>query len=388
MWWVTLFSCVSAEPVRWNDLLPDTPVDPDDAATVSRPVAGASPLVARLTADVVSGAFPLQVSFDATASDLGAGPVRREWTFGDGADAVGGDRVVHTFVGEGTFAATVTLVDPQEAISTAEVTIEVSRPSCPQAAPAVTWGAVEDHDLEELSGLVASRVDPTAFWVHEDSGNTPVLTAIDSSGATLSRHELPDRFADFEDLAAAVDPETGVPTLFLGDIGDNGQSRGEIVVWVVDEPHPDVDGPLEPLAMHLTYPDGARNAETLLVDPVTFDLYLVTKGGNAGVYVKRAPHDAEGPFELEALGEPASLALTATGGDVSPDGSRVVVRDYTETARLWIRDGYLPLEDAFDAEPCAVAIHPEQQGEAIAFTAGGLVTVSEGVGPSLYYIGL
>jgi hypothetical protein len=281
----------------------------------------------------------------------------------------------------------VTLVDAQGADSTAELTVRVSRPSCPEPAPPVAWGAVEDHGLEELSGLVASRVEPDVFWVHEDSGNAPVLTAIDGSGATLSRHELPDGFVDFEDLAAAVDPETGAPTLFLGDIGDNGHSRDEIVVWVAEEPHPGVDGPLSPMPMVLTYPGGARNAETLLVDPVTFDLYVVTKGDAAEVYTKRAPHDAEGPFELEDLGSPPSLALLATGGDVSPDGSRVVVRDYGETARLWFRDGYLPLESAFDAEPCALPIHAEQQGEAIGFVPGGVVTVSEGAGPTLYYIG-
>jgi hypothetical protein len=215
---------------------------------------------------------------------------------------------------------------------------------------------------------------------------------VDDAGATLSEHELPDDFTDFEDLAAAVDPATGVPMLFLGDIGDNGYAYDEVAVWVLEEPDPLVDGALSPLRMALTYPDGARNAETLLVDPLTLDLYVVTKesSGPAEVYVKRAPHDAEGPFELENLGDRATLELTATGGDVSPDGSLVVVRDYTETALLFVRDGYLPLEDAFDEAPCELAIHGEFQGEAIGFTldGAGVVTVSEGSGPSLYYVEL
>lgn len=351
------------------------------------------PLVARLAADVVAGEFPLRVTFDGAASSQGEGVVAYEWSFGDGARSTEDDGdAVHTYVGEGVFTATLTLVDTVGAVSMAELTIEVSAPGCPTGGQVVSWGNVADGGLTELSGIVSSRRAPDAWWVHEDSGQAAVLVAVDGAGVTLSEHPLPDAFEDFEDLAAAVDPVTDTPTLFLGDIGDNGHSRDAIAVWVAAEPDPRVDGALAPLRMELTYPDGPHNAETLLVDPVTFDLYIVTKvsSGRASVYVKRAPHDTLGPFVLEALGDRQTLELTATGGDVSPDGSLVAVRDYTSTARIFVRDGYRPLEDAFDQAPCEIGIHDEQQGEAIGFTpdGAGVVTVSEGGNPALYYIGL
>lgn len=116
--------------------------------------------------------------------------------------------------------------------------------------------------------------------------------------------------------------------------------------------------------MGLVYPYGSRNAETLRVDPVTLHIFIVTKetDDDGSRYVERAPH-----------------------GDISLDGSRIGVRDQADVARLFFRDGYVPLEDPFDAAACEVPI----QGEASAFTSyGGLVTVSEGRGVALYYIGL
>lgn len=350
-------------------------------------------LVARVRPDVTSGGFPLTVSFDASASRLGWGAVTTTWDFGDGVVSSAPGSAVHTYVGAGRFDATLTLVDDlTDRVSTRTVAIDVTLPACPSEVPPVEWGRVVDPGLNELSGLVSSRRDPEAFWAHEDGGNPSVLVAIDASGSTLSEHALPATLTDWEDLQAAIDPATGTPTVFLADIGDNARSRGSVSVWVADEPDPRVDGPLAAHELELTYPDGPHDAETLLVDPLTFDLYVVTKvsSGAAGLYVKRAPHDVAGASVLEDLGEPPALALTATSGDVSPDGTRVVVRDYTTTALLFRRDGYLPLEDALWTAPCEVTLHGEQQGEAIGFTADGaaLVTTSEGVGEPVFAIGL
>jgi hypothetical protein len=108
------------------------------------------------------------------------------------------------------------------------------------------------------------------------------------------------------------------------------------------------------------------------------------------VYVKRAPHDAEGPFELEHLADFSSLDGTVTGGDVSDDGTRIVVRDYSSDARMWFRDGYEPFEEAFDDDSCEIELDDVSRGEGIAFTHDGLglVTVSEGDDVPLGYVEL
>jgi hypothetical protein len=376
-----LWACSTPDPAPFAR--PSLPVSPsDDEGALDR--RRRHPLVARVAADVVTGAFPLTVTFDPSASRLGWGAVQSEWSFGDGAGSTDPGTVVHTYVGAGTFDATLTLVDDRTGrVSTATVTIDVTAPPCPVGAAPVRWGTVADSALNEISGLVASRREPDAYWVQEDSGNAAVLTAIDGSGATLSEHALSVAFTDWEDLQATVDPATGTPTLFLADFGDNGRSRGSVSVWVVDEPDPLVDGPLAPFELELRYPDGPHDAETLLVDPLTGDLFVVTKesAGPARLYVKRAPQDTPGAFVLDALGAPAALSFAATSGDVSADGDRVVVRGYSTTAALFVRDGYLPLEDAFSSPICPITLAGEVQGEAIGFTADGsaLVTTSEGV---------
>ncbi len=356
------------------------------------------PLVAQINADVVLGELPLDVTFDAIGSLPGAKGVTFEWDFGDGATAQTRKTAAHTYVSAGSFIARLTLTDAQGAVAVDEIQIDVAEapavfpPSCPAGSPAISTGTVDDGALNELSGLAASPTDPEVFWTHEDGGNQSLLIAIDASGATLAEHDLPEDFPDFEDLAAALDPATGEPLVFLGDIGDNGYSRGEVAVWVGDEPDPHVDGPFAPFRMALTYPDGPRNAETLLVDPLTLDLFIVTKetSSTPTVYVKRAPHAAGGPFALESLGTGDLLPYTATGGDISADGAWIVIRDYTSTAWLYPRDPAVPLEEAFRTTSCPIAIHSEQQGEAIAFTQDGsaLVTVSEGTYEPIYWIGL
>jgi PKD repeat protein len=371
---------------------------PMDASSTERsvvPKASASsvpqPFRAQVAVDVSSGEFPLVVSFDATQSDLGTGVTSYQWTFGDGTVGEGANPS-HVYLGEGSFEATLTLTERNTgAVSVADVVIDVGVPACPVAAQPADWGHVDDAELDEISGIVASRLDPAAWWVHNDSGNVDTIVSINKWGNTLSTQELPGSWRDFEDISSAVDPATGISWLFLGDIGDNGYSRDDVSVWVAEEPDPRTDGELVAMEMELTYPNGARNAETLLVDPLTLDVYIVTKDydGDAELYVKRAPHDSEGPFELEDLGD-LSFELVATGGDVSADGTRIVLRDYSDTAYVWHRDGYLPLEDALLETPCEIEIASERQGEAVAFTPDGVgvVTVSEGRQELIHYIEL
>jgi hypothetical protein len=209
----------------------------------------------------------------------------------------------------------------------------------------------------------------------------------------LSVHPLPVPLVDCEDVATVVDPTTGVPLLFLGDIGDNHAVRTEIALWILEEPDPLVDGAVAPIEVGLTYPYGVGsvNAETLLVDPFTLDAYVITKDSDehTAVFVKRAPHEG-GTFELEALGEFEALEFQATGGDVSPDGLEVVVRGYGNTAYLWVRDGYLPLEEVFAQDGCEIDIYDDDQGEAVTFSLDGrgLVTASEGENADIWYIGI
>jgi hypothetical protein len=128
----------------------------------------------------------------------------------------------------------------------------------------------------------------------------------------------------------------------------------------------------------------AFNSETMMVDPMNGDLYVVTKSDTGRSRVFRAPAPIAGGARIE-MQEVAELDVQgeATGGDMSPTGE-IVIRTY-ERAFLWRRPAGLSVADALALPACAVRLAPEPQGEAISFGGDGrdLWTTSEGQGQRL-----
>ncbi|MCB9791168.1 MAG: PE family protein, partial [Alphaproteobacteria bacterium] len=222
--------------------------------------------------------------------------------------------------------------------------------------------------------------------------NDPELFAISRSGAWRGTWTLDVNRGDWEDIAISTDPATGDPLLWIGDVGDNGQTRESVQVHRIKEPKIPEGEPgawtLDEVdTITLLYPDGPRNCETLLVDPLTQDLYVVTKSydGDTEIYRKAAPHRDEQRATLEyittfvfGVGDlPGNKATT--GGDFSPDGALLAIRTYGDTAYLWRRDPAGTVDRALTTAPCPVPIPSDAQGEAICFDDDGqsLITVSE-----------
>ena len=166
-------------------------------------------------------------------------------------------------------------------------------------------------------------------------------------------------------------------TLWLGDIGDNRGVRDRgLLVHRVPEPGPG-GGRLTPATYRLRYEDGPRDAEALLV---TRDRVLVvekTLGSSAGVYAVALPLKPGGVVNL--LRRVGSAAVpSVTGGDVSPDGTRVVLRNYTAAYEWEVQGG--DVVGALRGEPVRVPLPASQQGEGIAYGRDGrsLLTSSEG----------
>ncbi len=344
-------------------------------------------------ADAYEGNIPFSVAFSAAGSRIDGTLEEALWEFGDGQAATGRS-VTHTYLGSGQLQATLTLWDDlgQQSSDTLELTVHPQ--DCPTAGTAQVWGTVETSEAIEISGVVESRKNEGVLWVHNDAGNAEVLYAMSRDGRHLGSYELVERHGgDWEDLATAPDPDTGEYYLFIGDVGDNSENRDYIIVYRV--PEPDVDLDQEPVeeyiggdAILLDYPDGrSLNAETIMVDPTNQDIYVVQKDyeGSAGIYRKPAPHyDAERAtlelvVELDFASSPLSGGAT-TGGDFSLLGNRIVIRTYGTTAYIWERDASTSMLDTFLAEPCALTLPSEQQGEAITFSVAddGLITISEG----------
>jgi len=242
-------------------------------------------------------------------------------------------------------------------------------------------GRVGDPSANELSGLVRSRSQADLLWSHDDSGSGPVLYGLRTVGHVATRPTVTGAQAvDWEDIAAGPGPD-GAPLLYVGDIGDNGARRASIDVYRVAEPRVGdaATAPAQRLRLH--YPDGAHDAEALLVDPLRGDLVVVTKMlGGARAY--RAP--ARLPAGSETTLSPgrgvAGVALV-TGGDVSADGRVVALRGYASVA-VWLRHGRERLTTTLRRAPCIspTSLLPEGQGEAIALDRHGrtFITVAEG----------
>jgi hypothetical protein len=268
-------------------------------------------------------------------------------------------------------------------------------PECPQFARGVMSGIVMSREIVEASGLATSRTHADVLWVHNDSGDAPRTFAIASDGSTLAEIAIDVPIAvDWEDMALGPGPGDGVDFLYFGDIGDNGEIRANITIHRVSEPDPSLgDATITDVtSLVLEYPDDSHNAETLLSDPTTGDLFVVTKAESGMSIVFRAafPHDDGATIELESVAEIAfgSDALPgsplATGGDIAADGSLVAIRTYGG-AYGWRRQDDATIAEALATDPCPLPTVAEPQAEALAFGPAGYFTLSEGATQPIWF---
>jgi hypothetical protein len=246
---------------------------------------------------------------------------------------------------------------------------------------------VTDPRITESSGLAVSPSHPAVLWTHADSGNPPRLFALARSGkvaATLRLTGVPD--VDWEALAAFRDA-AGRSLLAVGDLGDNLGERAVVEVDVVAEPPQLRNARVAPLLrLRLRYPDGPRDAETLLVDPVRRRMFVVSKGlmGSAVYAVPASAWNGTAPSRptvrsatLVRVGR-VPLVLV-TDGTVTPSGT-VLLRTYGELAVL----DPPPLDTGSPLlVPRATTVPPSQlQGEGLALAPDGrsVLLSSEGAG--------
>ncbi len=274
-----------------------------------------------------------------------------------------------------------------------------------EADPVYSSGQVlstVDHpDLTEASGLAASS-HPGVLWVHNDSGDSARFFAINLQGELLGQFSLEGiTVTDWEDMAAGPGPEPGVRYLYLGDIGDNSKNRPFVTIHRVQEPAlPGGEMPFsavvsEAHSFRVQYPEGkSHDCETLMVDPLDGTVILVNKA--LGLSFKSALFTVtlpslppEEPLTLTYLAD-INISLP-TAGDVSPDGTRWLLRNYNRTY-LWRRpldfQGTLfTLPETFSGVRFDVPLSPEPQGETVAFALdnSGYYSLSEGKNQSLYF---
>ena len=270
------------------------------------------------------------------------------------------------------------------------VTLSVGWPAVSIAQPAAalqcqaSGALVRIPDLPEASGVAVSRRSPGRLWAHNDSGDA-VLVALDTQGTVTGRVRVSGvKVDDWEAVAVGACP--GGSCIYIADIGDNEAERKRITIYRVSEPSTE-DSVAVTDTFHATYPDGAHDAETLLVAP-DGGLFIVTKGETDAVGLYRFPrelrpgaiHQLERVGKLRASGKAAETERI-TDGAVSPDGTWVVLR--TRQGFALHRAADLFAGNWTDAGRVDLKAVGEAQGEGVAIAADGTVYLTgEGGGKS------
>ena len=259
----------------------------------------------------------------------------------------------------------------------------------------VARGVVSIGGLQEASGIAASRRNPGVLWVHND-GSSGAVHAVGVNGALLATFYLGRPVQDTEDIAVGPGPVAGVSYLYVGDIGRNKPSR-DVQILRIPEPIVDPGSVGNPTTAYFagvdvfsaSYPDGKYDAESLMVDPYTREVFIATKqSGGARVY--RANLNSVFPGSHIQLGFVASVPFSkVSGGDISADGTQIVLRreDYAQTWERfngeWI--GASLSRWGTNIPVIGPPLEPNGEGIALLPDGSGYMTISEGVNPVLYF---
>jgi hypothetical protein len=267
---------------------------------------------------------------------------------------------------------------------------------------------LKDPQITESSGVASSAYSDKVLFTHNDSGDIGRFFAVGPKGQTLASFDVaPLGAVDWEDMTSATNFRKQ-PALLFGDIGDNYRARAAIVAYEVAEPKVDpkttgVTATLVPNAVHvMVYEDGPHDAETMFFLAKERRIGIVTKeaNGQSGVYVEDFDVFAsEGDLlpvnpvvtllrrvatiRFDKIARPYQKGdyapesrLQTTGGEISRDGKRFVVRTYVEAFQWDISRG---LAAGLKKAPVRIPLPRTKQGEAIAYAGDdrSLVTTSE-----------
>ena len=224
--------------------------------------------------------------------------------------------------------------------------------------------AIKFSTLNELSGLVKSRRFDDVYWAHNDSGDQARLFAIDHLGKIIFPSFLAGEFygevsargktpwpglpilvaanVDWEDIA------TDAEHLYIADMGNNGNARRDLGVYVIPEPNPRAAELTRPVSfLPIRYPEQREypaklwhyDSEALFV--FQDKLYFITKHRQPGKIDKfevgavlyRLDTRYTDRFNILTRVDTHSVMSVATGADLSPDGRYLAVISYRD---LWL----------------------------------------------------
>ena len=240
---------------------------------------------------------------------------------------------------------------------------------------------VPTGDLTEASGCAVVVNDPGTVWLHNDSGNSPVLFAFDLATSKIRSVPVAN--------ASVVDWEDSAPLpgggLVIGDIGDNDSKRESVQLYRIDDL---TKSPLNATRRDLRYEDGPHNAEALVVDPASPvsdpAIYVITKEptGRSSVY-QAIGTTLKKVASVSILDEALLFPNLITGGAALPGGAGVILRTY-QYVYVYKKPAGQPFTAAFSVKPTRVSTPFLLQTEAVCVLSNGTtaLTTTESRGAS------
>lgn len=240
----------------------------------------------------------------------------------------------------------------------------------PSFEKGVSLGTNKNHNLEEASGLAASFRNRGYLWTHNDSGHPAQIFLLDQECKTVKTFDVPGATnRDWEDIASGPGPSDSIRYLYIGDIGDNQRKYPVKRIYRIPEPslHQTLlDSSIAMMPVRL--PGGARDTEALFCDPLTNQLYLISKHEKQ-VHLYKMPNVFTGDtITASEVGRLPFLQVVAA--DVSPNGSEILVKTY-DHIYYWKRKAGESIEQTLTKEATELCYDREPQGEAIAWGADG-----------------
>ena len=239
-----------------------------------------------------------------------------------------------------------------------------------------------DNNLMEASGLVASVKNNGYFWSHNDSGNSAEIFLIDGHASIkliCKFNNLQNR--DWEDIAVGTGPEEGKTYIYVGDIGDNNAKYDVKLIYRFEEPILSDQKEIVILdydTLIVKLPDGVRDSEALMIDPITKDMFLFSKREDSvRLYQIHFPYQQD-----TLLAERIAILPfhNINASDISVDGSEILIKDY-DTIYYWIKEGGESIGELIVKKPFELPYDKGRQDEAIAWLrdGSGFCTLGESV---------
>ncbi|NLR94373.1 T9SS type A sorting domain-containing protein [Flammeovirga agarivorans] len=233
--------------------------------------------------------------------------------------------------------------------------------------------------LEEMSGICASRRYPGHFWVHNDSGDDPLLYLIDTLGNVVSHGLINDvNNKDWEDIVAFE--KDGKNYLMVAAFGDNNTKRTQYQLVLMEEPEVDLESDTQwnhDIIKEIKYAynggETSYNHESLAVDLPNNRIFFVTKRGsakNTTIYTIPLLID-----EDNTIHEPVEIGRAdidaATGMDISYDNHRAIIISVEDMIEYTRNDGET-WEEAFAKEAKRIVRPSTGRTEAVCYALNGL----------------